>query len=70
MDLVIEKVTPQVIVEFEASDTEKAFIHELFYRQSAGTLTPEEAEYLDQVVEFEMLMARLQAKAFKALKEI
>lgn len=69
MDLVVEKLTPQVIVEFEASEAEKDFVHELFYRQSAGTLTPEEEEYLDQVVEFEMLMARLKAKAFKALKQ-
>ncbi len=66
-DLVVEKVTPQEIVEFEASDEEKEYVHELFYRQSAGTLTPEEADYLDRVVEFEMMMAVLKAKAFAAL---
>lgn len=68
MDLLIEKVTPQVILGFHASEEEVERVQELIERNNAGTITPEEAAQLDQIVQFESFMTVLKTRAMKALK--
>lgn len=68
MDLLIEKMTPQVILGFHASEEEVERVQELIERNNAGTITPEEAAQLDQIVQFELFMTVLKTRAMKALK--
>jgi hypothetical protein len=67
LDYVVEKASPQEILAFKASPEAQAYVQELLERNSAGALTPEEAQKLEQMVQFERMMAVLKAKALKAL---
>jgi hypothetical protein len=68
LDQVVEKMTPQEILAFQASEDEKEYVQELVERNLEGSLTPEEKVHLDQYVEFDLLVGVLKAKALKALK--
>jgi hypothetical protein len=69
LDLLLEKATPEEILAFKASPEAQAYAHELIERSSAGTLTPEERQQLEQMVEFERMMALLKVKALKATRK-
>jgi hypothetical protein len=69
LDFLVEKASPQEILAFRVSEEEAEHLEELVDRNNAGTISPEEAAYLDQAVEFEMLVSVLKAKALKTLKK-
>mgnify|MGYP001351610819 CR=1 FL=1 len=68
LDFLIEKATPQEILAFKASPEAQAYAQELIERNNAGTLTPDEARTLGQMLEFERMMSLLKVKAMKALE--
>ncbi len=69
LDYLVEKVTPQEILAFKASPEAQAYAHDLLERQSAGQLSAEEAQILEQMEQFERLMSVLKAKALRSLHQ-
>ena len=68
LDYLVENATPQEILTFQATPQAKAYADDLLERNQAGTLTPEEAQILAQMLDFERMMSVLKAKALKALQ--
>jgi hypothetical protein len=66
LDFVVEKATPEEVLAFKVSPEAQAYAHELIERNRAGTITPEERQHLEQMVDFERMMGLLKAKALKA----
>jgi hypothetical protein len=69
LDYLIEKASPDEILAFKASPEAQAYAQTLIDRKSAGTLTPDKAEILQQMVQFERMMSVLKAKALKAIQQ-
>lgn len=69
LDRILESMSPEQILAFEASEEEQAYAQDLIERNNAGTLTPEESAQLDQMLQFERMMSVLKAKALRALKK-
>jgi hypothetical protein len=69
LDFLVEKATPQEILAFHVSEEEAEQLQDLIDRNNAGTLGVEEAAYLDQAVDFELLVSVLKAKALKSLRK-
>ena len=69
LDYLVEKATPQEILAFKASPEAQAYAHDLLERQSAGQLSAEEAQILEQMEQFERLMSVLKAKALRSLHQ-
>ena len=69
LNYLLEKATPEEILAFQVSDEEKEYAQELIERKSEGILTPEEAQQLNQMTEFNSLVMVLKAKAMKAVKQ-
>ena len=69
LDRILESMSPEQILAFEASEEEQAYAQDLIERNNAGTLTPEESVQLDQMLQFERMMSVLKAKALRALKK-
>ena len=69
LDYLVEKATPQEILAFKASPEAQAYAQELLERQSAGQLTPEDAQVLAQMEQVERLMSVLKAKALRSLRQ-
>jgi hypothetical protein len=67
LDYLVEKATPQEILAFKVSEEAQRRAEELTERNKAGTLTPEEAAELEQMLELNLLVAALKAKAFSAI---
>lgn len=67
LDFLVERVTPAEILAFKASDEAQRRAERLTERNQAGTLTPEEAAELEQMLELELLLSVLKAKALVAL---
>lgn len=65
----VEKATPQEILAFQISDEEQRRAEELTARNKAGTLTADEAAELEQMLEFNLLVGALRARALRALKQ-
>ena len=70
LDYPVEKATPQEILAFKASPEAQAYAQELLERQSAGRLTPEDAQILAQMEQVERLMSVLKAKALRSMSRI
>jgi hypothetical protein len=68
LDYLVEKASPQEILAFMAPPEAQAYAHELLERNSAGVLSLDEQQMLEQNVQFEQMMALLKAKALKALR--
>lgn len=68
LDQIVEKMTPQEILAFEVTDDEQDYAQQLVDRNSEGNLTPQEQAYLEQMIEFDLLVGVLKAKALKVLK--
>ena len=66
LDYLVEKASAEEILAFKAPPDEQAYAHALLERASAGELTPDERDLLDQMARFEQMMALLKAKALKA----
>jgi hypothetical protein len=69
LDRIVEKMTPEEILAFEVSEDEQDYVQELVEHNSEGTLTPEEKSHLDQMVEFDLLVGVLKAKALKVMRQ-
>ena len=63
LDFLVEKARPEEILAFKASDEAREQAQEFLEANSAGTLTPEDQQTLDQMLQFERMMALLKAKA-------
>ncbi len=66
LDFLIEKASPEQILAFKASPEAREQAQLFLERNSAGTLTPDEQRTLEQMAQFERMMALLKAKALKA----
>jgi hypothetical protein len=69
LEYLVEKATPQQILAFQVSEAAQQRAEELTARNKAGTLTPEETDELNQMMEFNLLVSALKAKALTALKQ-
>lgn len=67
LDYLVAKARPEEILAFQATDEAQAYVQDLLERRSAGQLSAEEEQSLQQMVQFERLMSLLKAKALTAL---
>ncbi|MBZ0320836.1 MAG: hypothetical protein K8L91_30765 [Anaerolineae bacterium] len=67
LDYLVQKASPQEILAFHVSDEEQQRAETLTLRHKAGMLTESEHEELEQMLEFDLLLSALKAKALKAL---
>lgn len=70
LEYLVEKATPGEILAFQVSEDERDYAQRLIERNNEGTITAEEAQYLAQIVEFDLLISVLKAKALKAAKQL
>lgn len=66
-DYLLEKFSPQEILDFQAPEEARAYARELIERNNAGTLTAEEKNDVQQILQFERMMTVLKSKALLAL---
>lgn len=69
LEYLAQQATPEQILAFGASEEAQRRADELTERNKAGTLTPEEAAELEQMLRFNRIVSRLKAKAMKALSQ-
>lgn len=69
LEFLIERVSPEVLVAYEASEAANTRVQDLLMRQSEGILTAEERDELRQVEEVERLMMLLKARALSRLHD-
>jgi len=69
LDYLLEKATPEEILAFEVSDEEKEYVQDLLERKSAGLITSEETEQLNQMTEFNSLVMVLKSKALRSQRQ-
>jgi hypothetical protein len=67
LDFMIEKATPQEILAYSASRVAQERAEVLLEKNNSGTLTPEEAEELQQMLQVDRLISVLKARALEAL---
>lgn len=68
VDFLVNELTPQKIVAFQASPAAQERVRGLMEQHNAGKLTPEELEEVDIILEFERLFMVIKARALKTLK--
>jgi hypothetical protein len=66
-DYLLQKLNPQEILDFQAPEESQAYARELIERNNAGTLSPEEENDVQQILQFERMMNVLKSKALLAL---
>jgi hypothetical protein len=69
LDYLVEKATPEEILAFRASEKAEARAADLLDRNNAGTLSPEEAIELQQLLYFDSRISVLKTQAALALKK-
>ena len=69
LDYLIEKATPQEILAYQASEIEQERADTLTDKNKTGTLTTEERQELNQMMEVDLLVGLLKARAMSALKK-
>lgn len=69
VEYLAQTATPEQVLAFKVSATLQQRAEILTERNKAGELTPEEAVELEQMLETELLISRLKAKAAKALHQ-
>lgn len=69
IDYLIEKATPQEILAYEVSEAEQERADELTEKNKTAALTPEEHEELKQMMEVDLLVGLLKARAKAALQQ-
>jgi hypothetical protein len=67
LDFLVEKVTPAEILAFRASKAAQERANELTERNKDGTITSAEIAELEQLLELDLLLAVLKAKALIAI---
>jgi ADP-heptose:LPS heptosyltransferase len=69
IDYLIEKATPQEILAYNASLAEQERADELTEKHKTGILTADEHEELKQMMEVDLLVGLLKARAAVALRK-
>lgn len=69
LNFVVEKATPQQILDFRVSDVSQKRAVYLTERKKMGALTSDEAVELDQMLELDLLVSSLKARALKAVSQ-
>jgi len=69
VEYLAQRATPEEVLAFKVSETTQKRAEALTERNKAGALTSEEAVELEQMLETELLISRLKAKAAKALHQ-
>lgn len=67
-DYLLQKLTPQEILDFQVSAESQEYARDLIERNNAGTLSREEANDVQQILQFERMMTVLKSKALLALR--
>ena len=68
LSYLVEKASPQDILAYEIPEAARARTLELLEKQDEGTLSAEETEELEQIVQMDLLLQALHAKALRALR--
>ena len=68
LDFLVEKATPQEILAYKASSGEQARADELTEKNKSGRLTEAESQELNSMLELDLLVMGLKARALAALK--
>jgi hypothetical protein len=68
LDFILEHASPQDVLRFQASPEEQQRADELTEKNKLGRLTPDEAEELERMLEADLLVAALKARALAAMK--
>ncbi len=66
-DYLLQKLSPQEILDFQVSEEDQAYARELIERNNAGILSAEEENDVQQILQFERMMTVLKSKALVAL---
>ena len=69
VDFLINELTPQKIISFAASPEAQERSRLLLERHSAGTLTQEEQQELQRILEFEHLFIYVKARALQSTRK-
>lgn len=69
LDFVVEKATPQEILTFQLPEAERQRAIDLLEKQDGGTLTPAEAQVLDEMQRVDRMISAMKARALAALKQ-
>ncbi len=64
---IVDKITPQVMLAYQATAAEQELVDELAEKNKAGTLTPKETEMLQWALTIDVLVAALKARALEVL---
>lgn len=68
LDFLVEKASPQELLTFSVSEDAQKRADELTEKNKAGSLTAQEQAELEQMLEFDLFVTALKARAIKALK--
>ncbi len=68
LDFLVEKASPQELLTFNVSEDAQKRADELTEKNKAGSLTTQEQAELEQMLEFDLFVTALKARAIKALK--
>ena len=69
LDYLVEKATPEEILNFSVSEAAQRRATELSERNNAGTLSSSERQELEQMMELDRFVSVLKAKAILALSK-
>lgn len=69
VEFVLRTATPEEILAFKPSPEAVSRAEELLERNSDGELTPDEADELEQIVQLDLLVSVIKARALVALKQ-
>jgi hypothetical protein len=70
IDFLVEKITPEAMLAYQASEEEQERAIELLERGSEGLLTPEERAELEDMARADGLVSVLKAHAMVMLKNL
>jgi len=66
-DYLLQKLSPQELLDFQVSEEDQEYARNLIERNNAGTLSAEEENDVQQILQFERMMTVLKSKALLAL---
>ena len=67
LEFILEKATPQEILSFQLSESERQRIVDLLDKQDDDALSADEAAELQQIVLIDRMLLALKARALKSL---
>jgi hypothetical protein len=67
IDFLMTRPSPEEILAYQANDTEQERADELAEKNKAGTLSPQEREELNQLLDLDAFVAALKARALEVL---